>query len=84
MIVVLCDSYEDAEEAFYIFLDILDLMFRSCVRGRFEKCLCVETDDNLRYIFCDYRMRGIFESFTKDLLEKEEFFEGLEGQYGFA
>lgn len=77
MIVVLCDSFENAKEAFEIFLDYL---YWECypIKQKFETCYCVETDEDLRYIFIDYRMRNIFKSMTPDFLDVEEFFEGFQ------
>ena len=47
MIVILCDSFDDAKEAFEIFLDYLNW---ECyvIKQNFKACYCVETDDDLR------------------------------------
>ena len=80
MIVILCDSFDDAKEVFEIFLEYLN---RECyvIKQNFKACYCVETDDDLRYIFIDYRMRNIFKDMTPDFLDVEEFFEGLPNYY---
>ena len=80
MIVILCDSFDDAKEAFEIFLEYLNW---ECyvIKQNFEACYCVETDDDLRYIFIDYRMRNIFKDMTPDFLDVEEFFENLPNYY---
>lgn len=72
MIVVLCETFEDAKEAFGIFLNYLNW---ECypIKQNFEACYCVETDEDLRYIFIDYRMKNIFKDITTDFLDVEEF-----------
>lgn len=80
MIVVLCNSFEDSKKAFEIFLNYLN--WECCViKENYEACYCVETDDDLRYIFIDYRMKNIFDKMTPDFLDVEEFFEGLPNYY---
>lgn len=82
MIVVLCNSFEEAQESFYIFLDFLETYEPSSISKVFKPAYCVETDDDLRYIFVDYRFRNLFHSFcTPDIIEKDEFFEGINEFY---
>ena len=82
MVVVLCDSYRAASDAFSVFMRILSYYDPWTIRVVNEAALYVETDEDLRYIFCDYRMSKLFEDSTLDILEESEFFEGLEECYG--
>lgn len=78
MIVVLCDSFSSAQKAFDFFMCILECDYPGVIRRKYESELCVETDDDLRYIFVDWRMSEIFREMTPDIMDEEDFFEGLE------
>lgn len=80
MIVVLCNSFEEVKDAFDIFLDFLE--WDCCeIQKIYHACYCVETDDDLRYIFIDHRMKNLFKNMAPDFLDVEEFFEGIPGFY---
>lgn len=81
MIVILCDSFTDAQEAYDIFVNYLEEMIPFCIRRTYKHCCCVETDDDLRYIFIDHRFVKIFRSITPDILDIDEFFDGIPGFY---
>lgn len=79
MIVILCDSFQDAEDSYYLFLDYVRLTCPpwSVVRA-FDKALIIDTDDDIRYVFIDYRYCNyLFKDKIFDLVEKEVFFEDL-------
>lgn len=78
MIVVLCDSYQDAMELFHSFLDFLMYEEGYNIRHVYYPSLCIETYLDLRYIFVDYRMEGIFREMTEDIIDSDEFFEDLD------
>ena len=76
MIVVLCDTFDDAIDAFDIFVSYLEEHDPWCIRKVYEPSSCVETDDDLRYIFVDFRMAKYFK-FTDDIYGVDEFFDRL-------
>lgn len=84
MIVILCDSFQDAQDSFDIFVQFLEEIEPFSIREVFEQCLCVDTDDDLRYVFIDYHLVNEFNKMTPDILDANEFFEDLEEYYGWA
>lgn len=74
MIAVLCPSFYDAKQNFYQFLSMLNSWE---IEKVFYHSYCVETDENLRYIFVDYRMRKIFEEIRSDIISVDEFFDKI-------
>ena len=81
MIVILCKTYKDAHDAFDIFMSFLEDTNPWSIETVWEPCLCVETEDNLRYLFTDYRMKKEFENLKPDILDVDEFFEGVNRVY---
>lgn len=82
MIVVLCNSFKEAQDAFADFMDFLETYEPLAISKVFEYSYCVETDDDLRYIFVDYRFENMFKKFDRsDYVDKDEFFEGLDEYY---
>lgn len=77
MIVILCDSFYDACEAFLVFWEYVEFGLGENIVNVWESENCLETDDNLRYIFIDYRWEPAFRKMTPDIIDIEEFFEGL-------
>lgn len=78
MIVILCDSFRDANEAYDIFVSVLERNEPWNIRKSYNESLCIETEEDLRYIFVDWRMKEVFKNVTPDFLDEEEFFEDLE------
>ena len=76
MIVILCDSYNDARMAFLTFLDFIQEN-GIIINEVYRHCLCVETDDDLRYIFVDYRMEDQFKKMNPDIIWIGTFFEEI-------
>lgn len=82
MIVILCNSFDEAKDGFARFMDFLEAYEPLSISKVFEYSYCVETDDNLRYIFVDYRFKPLFHRFCRsDEIDMEEFFEGLVEYY---
>lgn len=82
MIVILCDSFKAAKDAFDIFISVLENNEPWNIKDVFTSCLCVELMDDLRYIFVDWRLSSVFHEMTPDILGDDEFFEDLEEHYG--
>lgn len=79
MIVILCKSYFDAIEDFRYYLSILMQNATEWIIQRiWYNENCVETDDDLRYIFVDYRYRPLFEKMGADFITSDEFFEDIQ------
>lgn len=81
MIVILCKTYKDAQDAFDIFMNFLEDTNPWSIERVWEACLCVETEDNLRYFFTDHRMKGYFDGTTPDIYDVDEFFDGVNRVY---
>lgn len=63
-------------------MDFLETYEPLSITKVFEYSYCVETYDDLRYIFVDYRFKPLFDSFDKpDEIEVEEFFDGIDDYY---
>lgn len=77
MIVILCNSFQDAKDAFDIFMQFLEDYEPFSIQKELKSSYAVETDEDLRYIFVDYRMEHLFDKMTPDILWVDEFFEGL-------
>lgn len=86
MIVILCNSFETAKDGFEAFLGFLEEYEPQSISKVFKASYCVETDDDLRYIFVDRRFKPLFQTFDKpDEIELEQFFEGIDDFYfGYA
>ena len=82
MIVVSCNSFKQAQDAFSLFMDFLEKYEPLSINKVFEYSYSVETDDDLRYIFIDYRFENLFKSIDRpDIVDVEEFFEGIDEYY---
>lgn len=82
MVVVLCDSFDDAKDGFDSFMDFLENYEPFSILKVFEYSYCVETDDNLRYIFVDRRFKPLFHTFDRpDEVELDEFFDDISNYY---
>lgn len=81
MIVVLCNSFWDVKDAYDCFVTFLEENEPWSIVETYDAAYCVETDDDLRFIFVDYRMQNLFKDMTPDYIDMVEFFEGLEDYY---
>lgn len=82
MIVILCNSFQEAQDGFDIFMNFLETYEPFSIFKVFESAYCVETDDGLRYIFVDYRFRPLFHKFDNpDEMNLDEFLEGIDEFY---
>lgn len=84
MIVVLCSSFYRAMEAFQEFLDFVEWFDSYLIRKVYAAEYCVETVEDLRYIFVDYRMEDLFIEMNADILDEEEFFQDMDKYYGYS
>ena len=78
-IVIFCESYEIAIEAYKFWLSYLSLMEAGTIEKHCEANLSVETNGIFRYVFCDDRFEFIFSTFADAMMSLDEFlmFEGL-------
>lgn len=79
MIVILCNSFEEAQNDFQFFLNYLNYCDPYSVSRVFRHSYCVETDGNLRYIFVDYRFKNLAWEFDDeiDYIGSDEFFDDI-------
>ena len=79
MIVILCPSMQDAMDAFDIFVSSL------CdweIQRFFESRFCVETMDDIKYLFIDECFEYRFNKYKQDLISVDEFLEDMEDWKG--
>lgn len=81
MIVILCNSFQEVEDVYDWFVLFLEEHEPWSIVDTWDAAYCVETDDNLRYIFVDYRMRNLFKNITPDYIDVDQFLEGIEDYY---
>lgn len=78
MIVVSCESYKEACKAYRVFVDILESNEPWSIKEKNDLLNSIETDDDLHYIFVDYRVANVFDALKPDIVDLSEFFE-IEG-----
>lgn len=78
MIVVLCETFREAQDSFYEFVDSLRDSGEWQIKEVWPSEYCVETDEDLRYIFIDKGCKHIFDSLFGELyldfVDKDAFF----------
>lgn len=60
MVVVLCDDYRDAEQAFRAWIAFLQTPPTDEISNIDKYSLRVETSDGQTYVFIDYRFKNVF------------------------
>lgn len=83
MIVVLCKSFKIARKAFETFVDFLKDNEPWSIVKIYDCSNCVETDDDLRYVFVDSRYENVFDRSKPDVIWVSEFFEGIDEFYHY-
>lgn len=82
MILVLCNSFEEAQDGYDVFVQFLEENEPWSIRNAWNCSYCVETDDDLRYIFIDRRMKNIFYAFDRpDEIDLDVFLRDTEEFY---
>ena len=82
MIVVMCDSWKNAQEAYEDYISFIDSYCVDwAIVERYDLCCCVHTDDGFRVIFIDRRIAGSFGESGNDFIGEEDFFEELHHYY---
>lgn len=81
MIVILCDTYDDAKDAFDMFCSFCERYEPFMIEESDRFSLRVSTDDDLVYIFTDYRFKNVIATEESDVIEVDEFFFGLYSHY---
>lgn len=77
MIVILCNSFQEAISAFKTFVDFLENTEPWDVKEIDDYTNSVLCDDDLRYIFIDYRFLHAFNSMKPDVIDSDLFLEDL-------
>lgn len=81
LVLILCKSYKTACKAFKMFVEFMEDNEPMEIRKRFEHENCIETYDDLRYIFIDSRFAPVFQNMKPDIVTIQEFFEGINMYY---
>lgn len=81
MIVIFCSTFDEAQSAFYLFCNMLEQECPWSIVNVDPYMLAIETDDDLRYVFIDYRLLDLFERLTPDILDVDTFFYDWEEYY---
>ena len=83
MIIILCDNWVDASDAFDLFCAFLERYEPFMVTESDRYSLRVISDDDLIYIFVDYRFKEVFKEDydSADIIEVNEFFEDMYSHY---
>lgn len=78
MIVILCDSWQDAMDAYNCFLDFLEQNEPDHIDHCDSYGYYIQTDDDIRYIFTDYRWESTFEKIMGvEFVNSDQFFDGI-------
>ena len=79
MIVILCDSYQDAQDSYWLFLEFMSETIPpwSAIRA-IDAALIIDTDDAIRYMFVNFRYQDlIFRDKNVEFVDRDSFFEDL-------
>lgn len=79
MIVILCKTWQEALDTFDVFMQFLEENSLWSIQRVWEHCNCVETDEDLKYLFTHYRMAPKFNQ--ADLVDVDQFLEDLDLYY---
>ena len=81
MIVIFCNSFTEAQDAYDLFIDFLEENNPLCILETDPYMLTIHTDDDLLYVFIDYKLLDLFERLTPDILDVDTFFYDWETYY---
>lgn len=80
---VISNTFEEAQDAFSMFMDFLEKYEPLNISGVFEYSYCVDMygfgKEDLRYIFIDYKARSMLPDAFDDAseIDEDEFFESI-------
>lgn len=81
MVVILCDSFYDAVDAYDLFVEFLELYDPWLLVDANNACNSVLTTEDIYYIFVDYRVQQIpkwsFDPAKHDFVDEGTFFDDL-------
>ena len=73
MILILCNSFQEAREDYALFKDYLYFSAKEDIREVYNAGLCIETDDDLRYMFVDRRYYDQLRKLRADTIDELKF-----------
>lgn len=79
MIAIICESFSMAKNDFWFFMTLLYQSEPWRVQRVWPNEYCVETDDDLRFIFIEKSMIPVFESLNADFIYSYDFFDDGNG-----
>lgn len=77
LVVILCDSYYEAEQAYDIFKDWLERHESWTIQRCYDCDNGITTRDGFAYIFIDARMVNLFVGVTESITYVQEFFDEI-------
>ena len=77
LVVILCDSYEECEQAYEIFKDWLEKHESWTIARCYDCDNGILTNDGYGYVFIDYRMANLFVDVTENITYVQEFFDEI-------
>lgn len=84
MILILCNDFQDASDAFIMFRDFCNRYEPFMILEADQYSLRCTTDDDLTYIFMDERYGKVIDQSGCDVVGSDLFFEDLFGRYDNA
>lgn len=76
--VILCESYREAVNAFWIFADMVknDIFASHIMLDAYINCICIDYDSHyLEYFFVDYRYRALYTGIGDEFFDVQDLFE---------
>ena len=82
VVIVMCDTWKDAQRAYKIYQELLDDNEPpSFIVERNDYCCCLQTDEDIRYIFVDRRMAKQFNQNLNDFIDVDMFLYEMNDYY---
>lgn len=81
MIVVLCESFQEAKESFQYFLEYLNGYDSFLIKSVNRYANWIETIEDLKYVFIDYRFAKCYRDVGVDFIGHDCFFEDADFYY---
>lgn len=77
MILILCNTFQEAQQDFELFKEYLYHSAIEDIRNIYDAALCIETDDDLMYLFIDHRYYNRLRKLRADTIDELKFMEEI-------
>lgn len=85
MVVVLCDTFQAAQDAYDCYVSFLESYDPFLIAKTYDSCNCVLTTEDIYYIFVVYWIQSCskwaFDPAKNDFVDEGTFFDNLHEQY---